>query len=637
MSANIAYTAVVKEIVHPVKFAVDNAGVWLRELLEVLISDNCSFACITDRLLDFQKNVLFHCKSCFKESNISDETDAMILTKVGVYLAYFTSIATTDKIVGNLQNIKLLACVSVFLSPRNCTIRKLLCTDRGLDWFATKTNIVKGAVKRLSRENPKEMKHIYLMLCALELEDVRLQRAVERCLFSSLPVFANICHSVEEAYWNTMPCQNTAGTGANQRKRDPPGQCSVYIPPGDPMKESYRLATFIQFPRTSAANPHDLAKISFYYTGYKDRVKCFSCGLCVENWMHGDDVQSPRWHKDDCQRMRGEECGNIPIADVMAQFAGQGRQTERTRIVELQNSFPCLYPVSPHMRNEDSRFETFDHRWPQSRVRATPRQIAKAGFFFFGERDRVKCWYCNGGLQNWDPDDEPWSEHAKWFPTCELLLQHKGPDFVHRMVSLFPNLPRPVLRGPFNVPPSGSRGRGQKQSLSSVIDPQVKSVCSQLNEAMKSTTVENAKVMGFDYRKIRRLIKRRLENHIGLYSSVESLVEDLIQYPPCHHSGSNAKTIQNNHKVQSLKLNGARNKPDEKENAATLLRTTVSVEARIQELQEERKCKIYLDQMADVVFVPCGHLCSCTECTQALRKCPICRMKIEKYIHTYFS
>jgi len=36
---------------------------------------------------------------------------------------------------------------------------------------------------------------------------------------------------------------------------------------------------------------------------------------------------------------------------------------------------------------------------------------------YLGERDRVKCWYCNGGLQNWDPDDEPWTEHAKWFPT----------------------------------------------------------------------------------------------------------------------------------------------------------------------------------------------------------------------------
>ena len=79
--------------------------------------------------------------------------------------------------------------------------------------------------------------------------------------------------------------------------------------------------------------------------------------------------------------------------------------------------FPCLNPASAHMRNEESRYETYDERWPANQVRATARQISRAGFFFLGDRDRVKCWYCNGGLQNWDPDDEPWTEHAKWFPT----------------------------------------------------------------------------------------------------------------------------------------------------------------------------------------------------------------------------
>ena len=86
-------------------------------------------------------------------------------------------------------------------------------------------------------------------------------------------------------------------------------------------------------------------------------------------------------------------------------------------MMDLLNAFPCLFPASPHMRGEVNRFQTFDDRWPAAQLRASPRQIARAGFFFLGDRDRVKCWYCNGGLQNWDPDDEPWTEHAKWFPT----------------------------------------------------------------------------------------------------------------------------------------------------------------------------------------------------------------------------
>ena len=36
-----------------------------------------------------------------------------------------------------------------------------------------------------------------------------------------------------------------------------------------------------------------------------------------------------------------------------------------------------------------------------------------------GTSDKAKCYYCNGGLQNWDFEDEPWTEHAKWFPGFE--------------------------------------------------------------------------------------------------------------------------------------------------------------------------------------------------------------------------
>jgi len=97
------------------------------------------------------------------------------------------------------------------------------------------------------------------------------------------------------------------------RPRDPPGQRSVYIPPGDTLKESYRLSTFIKFPSECPANPRILATCGFFYTGYKDRVKCFCCGLCVENWSMDDDVTSSRWHRDNCQMARGEECGNVPI------------------------------------------------------------------------------------------------------------------------------------------------------------------------------------------------------------------------------------------------------------------------------------------------------------------------------------
>ncbi|CAF4418140.1 unnamed protein product, partial [Rotaria magnacalcarata] len=44
--------------------------------------------------------------------------------------------------------------------------------------------------------------------------------------------------------------------------------------------------------------------------------------------------------------------------------------------------------------------------------------LVRTGFFYTGTRDIVTCFYCNGSLQNWGPNDNPMIEHARWFPHC---------------------------------------------------------------------------------------------------------------------------------------------------------------------------------------------------------------------------
>jgi hypothetical protein len=50
--------------------------------------------------------------------------------------------------------------------------------------------------------------------------------------------------------------------------------------------------------------------------------------------------------------------------------------------------------------------------------------------------DRVLCFYCNGGLKDWGSEDQPWLEHATWFPYCKYLLQKKGLFFVETVHTL---------------------------------------------------------------------------------------------------------------------------------------------------------------------------------------------------------
>lgn len=44
---------------------------------------------------------------------------------------------------------------------------------------------------------------------------------------------------------------------------------------------------------------------------------------------------------------------------------------------------------------------------------------------------------------------------------------------------------------------------------------------------------------------------------------------------------------------------------------------------------EDTDCRICMDQDYSTMFLPCGHVCSCSECAKKLKKCPICRTQIK--------
>lgn len=45
----------------------------------------------------------------------------------------------------------------------------------------------------------------------------------------------------------------------------------------------------------------------------------------------------------------------------------------------------------------------------------------------------MRCFFCGGGLFNWEADDDPWIEHARWFPKCVYLRQSKGDEFIYKV------------------------------------------------------------------------------------------------------------------------------------------------------------------------------------------------------------
>lgn len=55
-----------------------------------------------------------------------------------------------------------------------------------------------------------------------------------------------------------------------------------------------------------------------------------------------------------------------------------------------------------------------------------------------------------------------------------------------------------------------------------------------------------------------------------------------------------------------------------------------------QEKPEQGRCAVCLDLGVRVVFTPCGHMCTCRECSTKLTKCPLRRRSIDQCVTVYF-
>ncbi len=63
-----------------------------------------------------------------------------------------------------------------------------------------------------------------------------------------------------------------------------------------------------------------------------------------------------------------------------------------------------------------------------------PLDLAKAGFYYLMEPDKVKCYQCGIILSDWCVGDDPWAEHAFWNPKCIHVMDKKGDEFINDVI-----------------------------------------------------------------------------------------------------------------------------------------------------------------------------------------------------------
>nr|DBA22060.1 TPA: hypothetical protein GDO54_013134 [Pyxicephalus adspersus] len=213
-------------------------------------------------------------------------------------------------------------------------------------------------------------------------------------------------------------------------------------PPGTPVKdgmrrEMRRLVSFRDWPCPGIVSPQQLARAGFFYLGPGDRVQCFCCRGILRSWEPGDQpCTEHRKYFPACPFIQGRDVGNLPLAGATDSVDGQILAQLQRMPEGEEEDWQAVYP---ELLEERQRLGTF-HNWPQY-TGVTPEQLARAGFFYTGQRDNVRCFHCDGELRNWERGDDPWREHAKWFPRCEFLVQSMGPAYIRSVQDAIGNSP----------------------------------------------------------------------------------------------------------------------------------------------------------------------------------------------------
>ncbi|XP_035785709.1 death-associated inhibitor of apoptosis 1-like isoform X1 [Anopheles albimanus] len=210
-------------------------------------------------------------------------------------------------------------------------------------------------------------------------------------------------------------------------------------PRHDMKYECIRLWTFEGVWTKRYILPEILARYGFYYTRSPDNVKCHFCDIQIGGWEEGDNVitEHLRWSPY-CPLMRKHPTENVPldpdfldsVPDPAPDVTSYQSGNQSTRHYD---SVPFCRPEYPEYALESERLRSLAD-WP-SALPQKPQQLCDAGFFYTGRGDQVRCYYCGGGLMQWEVDDDPWEQHAMWYSNCKYLQQMKDRPFIERCLA----------------------------------------------------------------------------------------------------------------------------------------------------------------------------------------------------------
>ncbi|CAG5118363.1 unnamed protein product, partial [Candidula unifasciata] len=164
-----------------------------------------------------------------------------------------------------------------------------------------------------------------------------------------------------------------------------------------------------------------------------------------------------------------------------------------------------------------------------------------------------------------------------------------------------------------------------------VVDP------SEITLQMSSPLVQAVMELNVEVDLIKKAITQKLaqEGPGQNFTSVEALLEAVFDLSTCKEGDEDGSSVDEVSYQIGMKNPLHIPHSFNSDNYSQVVPTKVIEENR--QLKEQRLCKICMLEEVEVVFVPCGHLVCCHDCSFKLSLCPICRAEIESSMRAYMS
>ncbi|ENN79666.1 hypothetical protein YQE_03889, partial [Dendroctonus ponderosae] len=230
----------------------------------------------------------------------------------------------------------------------------------------------------------------------------------------------------------------------------------------------------------------------------------------------------------------------------------------------------------PDYKSYPGRLRTFAN-WPNREI--AKEVLAKAGFYYKNESDIVQCAYCYIEGYHWVAGDDPLKDHRTWSPACPFTPQELADAGFYYL------------------------GTGDQ------------TICFHCGGGLKDWEQNDSpwEQHALWFPKC---------SYVYLMKGPEYIQEVKDKRNPRPSaSSSESETKESAKEAKAEEAVAASSADEEKDKTG----------------EEKTLCKICYKNEVGVVFLPCGHVVACVECSSTLKNCAICRKPLEATVRAFLS